>query len=37
VRVAARDVPEPEYLTCRAGEPGHPVVYDLQLLDWSQH
>lgn len=32
VRVAARDISEPEYLTCRAAEPGHPVVYDLQLL-----
>ncbi len=32
VRVAASDVSEPEYLTCRAGEPGHPVTYDLQLI-----
>jgi len=29
VRVAARELAQPEYLTCRAEEPGHGVAYDL--------
>lgn len=29
VEVAARRLPEPAYLTCRADEPGHSVAYDM--------
>jgi len=29
VRVRARSGPEPSYLTCRADQPGYPVLYDL--------
>ncbi len=28
VQVAARELPQPDYLTCRAEEPGHGVAYD---------
>ncbi len=33
VRVAARSLPEPLFLTCRAGEPGQPVAYDLLSIE----
>lgn len=32
VQVAARQLTQPEYLTCRAEEPGHAVAYDLLSL-----
>jgi hypothetical protein len=32
VGVAARELAQPEYLTCRAEEPGHAVAYDLLSL-----
>ena len=32
IQVAARELPEPEYLTCRAPEPGRGVSYDLLSL-----
>lgn len=33
VRIAARDLPQPVFLTCRAGEPGQPVAYDLLAIE----
>ena len=33
VRVMARTLPDPAFLTCRAGEPGQPVAYDLIALE----
>ena len=33
VRVRARSLPEPVFLTCRAGEPGRPVAYDLLSIE----
>ncbi|HEX9865342.1 MAG TPA: sucrase ferredoxin [Acidimicrobiia bacterium] len=33
VRVMARTLPDPVFLTCRAGEPGQPVAYDLLSME----
>jgi hypothetical protein len=33
VRVMARSLPEPVFLTCRAAEPGQPVAYDLLSIE----
>ncbi|HEX6299568.1 MAG TPA: sucrase ferredoxin [Acidimicrobiia bacterium] len=32
VEVAARRLPEPAYLTCRAGQPGYPVAYHVTSI-----